>query len=125
MANNENLEKAQGFDVHPENINKKGRPPSIKNQLKEILKKDGKFPISKTLLIKETEDNYIFKIPTEQALAFRLSAMAVGGGKDAFKALKLLLETFDGQAKQPIEVTPVMPITGTEIVDNRLEEDKT
>ena len=34
-------EDGNGFDKHPENINKKGRPLSIRNQIREILAMDG------------------------------------------------------------------------------------
>ena len=47
----------KGFDKHPENINKKGRGISIKNQLKKILLKDGELPIPIRSLRKTTRND--------------------------------------------------------------------
>jgi len=95
----------KGFDKHPENINKKGRGISIKNQLKEILLKDGELPIPITALVKQTETHYIFKLPTQEALALKLVNTAMSKGTNGFNALKLMLETFDGKAKQEIDAS--------------------
>ena len=93
----------KGFDKHPENINKKGRGISIKNQLKEILLKDGELPIPITALVKQTETHYIFKLPTQEALALKLVNTAMSKGTNGFNALKLMLETFDGRATQTVD----------------------
>jgi len=95
----------KGFDKHPENINKKGRGISIKNQLKEILLKDGELPIPITALVRQTETHYIFKLPTQKALALKLVNTAMSKGTNGFNALKLMLETFDGKAKQEIDAS--------------------
>ena len=101
----EEVRGTAGFDKHPENINKKGRPISIKNQLKELLVKDGELPIPKSAFIRETDTHYFFKLPTQQALALKLVNMAMAKGANGFQALKLLLETFDGKAAQTIQAT--------------------
>jgi len=103
MANNENLTGTQGLDINPQNINKKGRPVSIKNQLKEILLKDGELPIPITALVRQTETHYIFKLPTQEALALKLVNTAMSKGSNGFNALKLMLETFDGRATQTVD----------------------
>ena len=93
-----------GFDVNKENINKKGRGISIKNQLKEILLKDGELPIPITALVRQTETHYIFKLPTQEALALKLVNTAMSKGANGFNALKLMLETFDGKAQQTVDM---------------------
>lgn len=98
----ENVRNTAGFDKHPENINKKGRPPSIKKQLEKIMLKDGELPIPKNQMVRETDTHFIFKIPTEEALALKLVNMAMAKGANGFNALKLMLETFDGRATQTI-----------------------
>jgi len=103
MANNENLTGTQGLDINPQNINKKGRPVSIKNQLKKILLKDGELPIPITALVRQTETHYIFKLPTQEALALKLVNTAMSKGTNGFNALKLMLETFDGRATQTVD----------------------
>jgi hypothetical protein len=103
MANNENLTGTQGLDKNPQNINKKGRPVSIKNQLKEILLKDGELPIPINQLVRQTETHYVFKLPTQEALALKLVNTAMSKGSNGFNALKLMLETFDGRATQTVD----------------------
>jgi len=97
----------KGFDKHPENINRKGQPISIKRQLKELLAKDGELPIAKEQFLRMAEKNgkeyYVFKIPTQMAMAIRLTSMAMGKNNNAFQALKLVQEMFDGKSNQPIE----------------------
>jgi len=98
-----------GLDKNPENINRAGRPISIKNELKELLLKEGELPIPASNFIKKTtiknKEYYIFKIPTKNALATRLITMAMSKNSNGFNALKLLLETFDGKATQQVEQT--------------------
>lgn len=102
-----------GFDKNPQNINKKGTSISIKNQLKELMLKDGTLPIPKDFLTNEDEKNYYFKLPTQQMLALKLVTTAMGKGKDAFQALKLMLETFDGKAQNTVNVTTDIPLSVT------------
>jgi len=101
--------KGKGFDANPQNINRKGQPVSIKNQLKEILLKDGELPIPAEQFIKMTEKNgkeyYVFKIPTQNALALKLVSMAMGRNNNAFQAIKLVQEMFDGKSKQNVDIT--------------------
>ena len=116
MPNPKNI-KGKGFDKKPENINRNGRPISIKNQLKELLLNEGELPIPASSLIKEIEKDgikyYIFKIPTQNALAMRLLSIAMSKNTSGFNALKLLLETFDGRAVQEI-LTPDLKIELTD-----------
>lgn len=102
MPNANNL-KGKGFESRPENINKKGRPISIKNELKELMLKNGEICIPLETLIKKTDNYYIFKLPTLQTLALKLVNTAMNENANGFNALKLLLETFDGKAKQSID----------------------
>ena len=104
-----------GLDKHPENINRKGRPVSIKNEIKQVLLKDGEIPIPKSVLVKETAEYYIFKVPTQEALAMKLISMAMSKGNNSFNALKLLMETFDGKATQKIDA--VIDDSRTNIAD--------
>lgn len=102
MANAENI-KGKGFDKYPEHINKKGAGVSIKKQLKELLLKQGELTIPKKDFIKETETAYIFKIATQESLALKMLNIAMSKTSNNLKAIQLILETFDGKAKQEIE----------------------
>lgn len=103
----ENVRNTAGFDKNPQNINKKGQPISIKRQLKELLAKDGELPIPASQLKgKKTVDGieyYIFKLPTQEALALKLITTAMSRGTNGLKALNILLERFDGRPVQTIE----------------------
>ncbi len=119
-----------GFDKNPQNINRKGTPISIKNQLKQLMVKDGTLPIPKDFLKSEDEKNYYFKLPTQEMLALKLVTTAMGKGKDAFQALKLMLETFDGKPTQPVKQSTDLNINNysdltVEELENKLNDIKT
>ena len=108
----------RGFQVHPENINRKGQPLSIKTRLKALMKEGGKIriPVDKVELIKlEDGDVYEIQIPDFDAFVFRyLQLMLSSNDKVAFDALKHYWEQEDGKAKQSVEhsgeiVAPVAP----------------
>jgi len=92
------------FRTNPQNISKSGRGVSIKNQLKEVLLKQGELPIPKDQLVRQTDTHYIFKLPTQEALALKLVNMAMSKNSNGFNALKLMLETFDGKAQQTVDM---------------------
>ena len=114
----------KGFDVNKTNINTSGRSPSIKGQIKKLLLKDGEARIRKCNLIRETKEFYIFKIPTQKALAANLLDMAMGDGANGFQALKLILETFDGRAKQEIGADTNPPAIIFQNVSKQFDFDK-
>ncbi len=95
----------EGFSKNPQNINKNGAPVSIRREVKEILLANGEISIPKKDLVSETTDSYIFKVPTQEVLASKLISIAIGKGAKSFDAIKLLLETFDGKAKQHHDIT--------------------
>lgn len=108
----------RGFQVHPENINRKGQPLSIKTRLKALMKEGGKIriPVDKVKLIElEDGDVYEIQIPDFDAFVFRyLQLMLSSNDKVAFDALKHYWEQDDGKAKQSVEhsgeiVAPVAP----------------
>ena len=103
-----------GFTQNPQNINKKGRNPSIKNQLKELLHADGKFRIpKKDILSIEEEGSVIVKVPKEMQVALRLSQLATGGATSTtIRAIQMIMEQFDGKPKQSIgfEINEIKPI---------------
>lgn len=82
----------RGFQVHPENINRKGQPLSIKTRLKALMKEGGKIriPVDEVELIElEDGDVYEIQIPDFDAFVFRyLQLMLSSNDKVAFDALK-------------------------------------
>jgi len=93
---------------------KTGRKPSIKNQLKELMLKNGELIIPKDQVIK-VEDNgdVVIKTPTEMQLALKLKQMAMNGrGSITLKAIQLIMEQIDGKPRQDIglDIENVIPI---------------
>lgn len=108
----------RGFQVHPENINRKGQPLSIKTRLKALMKEGGKIriPVDEVELIElEDGDVYEIQIPDFDAFVYRyIQLMLSSNDKVAFDALKHYWEQDDGKAKQSVEhsgeiVAPVAP----------------
>ena len=108
----------RGFQVHPENINRKGQPLSIKTRLKALMKEGGKIriPVDEVKLIElEDGDVYEIQIPDFDAFVYRyIQLMLSSNDKVAFDALKHYWEQDDGKAKQSVEhsgeiVAPVAP----------------
>lgn len=95
------------FDKRPENINKEGRPVSIKNQLKDILQSEGNITIPSNQVIKINEDGSIeIKVPTQMQMAMKLSSWAMSKkGNDSLKALQMIMEQIDGKPKQEVDAT--------------------
>jgi len=81
MANNENLKKARGFDVNPQNINRKGAPKT--KLLKDVLTAE-----------LQTESNGIDKLT---AIINKLTTMAVKGDMNAIKEV---LDRYAGKSVQ-------------------------
>lgn len=101
MPNPENI-REHTFDKHPEYINKKGRPISIKKQIRELLQKDGEIAIPKKALKRETPEAFIFKVPTQQAIALKYITAAMGKSNVSFRVIEKLIEIFDGKSVQPV-----------------------
>lgn len=96
---NANLKRGDGFDTHPERINRKGRPrklPALDSLLADVLgeEKDG--------------------MTAAEAILKKLRQMAVGGN---LRAAEILLDRSYGKVKQhheltgadggPLQVTPI------------------
>ena len=96
---------SSGLDKNPENINRNGRPVSIKAQLKDILESEGNLTIqaNQVVQIKDNGD-VIIKVPTQMQMAMKLSSWAMSKkGNDSLKALQMIMEQIDGKPTQPIE----------------------
>ena len=100
-------DNTNGFQKNPENINRNGRPVSIKAQLKDILESEGNLTIqaNQVVQIKDNGD-VVIKVPTQMQMAMKLSSWAMSKkGNDSLKALQMIMEQIDGKPTQPIEQT--------------------
>lgn len=93
------------FDKMPENINREGRPVSIRNQLKDLLEAEGNVTMPANQVVKVNEDgSVVLKLPTQMQLAMKLSSWAMSKrGNDSLKAIQMIMEQIDG--KPPQEIT--------------------
>ncbi len=111
MSNYKNI-KNKGFDKNPQNINRKGRPLSIKQDLKTILEIDGKFTIDAKNIVSINDDGSVtIKIPTSESLALKLLQLATNGkNSNTLKAIQMIMEQIDGKPKQSIDIQETRPI---------------
>jgi len=86
MEKNDNLKKGKGFDVNPQNINRKGAPKT--KMLKDVLTTE-----------LQTESNGVDKLT---AIINKLTTMAVKGD---LNAIKEVLDRYAGKSRQEVDVT--------------------
>lgn len=105
LDNFKGKQNSNGFAKNSQNINYKGPPISIKNQLKEILKANGKLTIkAKDVVRTEKNGDVIIKVCTEMKIALRLTEIAMGkADSTTIKAIQIILDRFDGMPRQTIE----------------------
>lgn len=113
----------QGFDKHPKNINKLGKPISIKNEIKEILTSKGSIIIPKDDIIETLEDGSIkVNMPTVNAIALKLTQWAMSKkGNDSIKAIQMIWEHIEGKPMQRTE-QKINLNTGLKISVDNIEE---
>ena len=106
--------KNKGFNYRPENINKKGRPSSLKNELRNLLKADGEIEIKAKNVIRINENgNVRVKIPTSESLVLRLLQIASSGkNTNTLKAIQLIFDRLDGRPRQTMdfEMAEIRPL---------------
>lgn len=94
------------FDKMPQNINREGRPVSIRTQLKDLLEAEGHVTMPANQVIKINEDgSVILKLPTQMQLAMKLQSWAMSKrGNDSLKAIQMIMEQIDGKPTQEIKL---------------------
>ncbi|MDA8692491.1 hypothetical protein N9L92_00400 [Saprospiraceae bacterium] len=94
--------RTNGLDKNPSNINKNGRQPSIKNQLKELAASDGfiEYPIEDVEIL---DDKVRIRIPHQNAIAQKLWTWAMSKkGNESIKAIQIIMNQIDGKPTQSI-----------------------
>lgn len=101
-----------GLDKNPNNINREGRPVSIRNQLKRLLEQDGKVTVPSSQVDKINDDGSVtLVLPTQDQLAMKLISWALSKkGVDSIKAIQMVMEQIDGKPKQELDVNTKEPI---------------
>ncbi len=104
-----------GFAQNPENINTKGRPVSIRTDLKTILEGNGEMTIEAKNVSKIHEDGSVtVKLPQTESIVLRLLEWTNSDkGNESLKAIGMIMETIDGKPEQKTELAiNFEPITG-------------
>lgn len=95
-------DNTNGFQVNPQNINKNGRPPSIRKQIRELLKQTGviRIPIEQ-IATKHKDGSVTIKVPNDLKIAMKLEQWAMSGKERAsLGAIKIMVEQTDGAPEQ-------------------------
>lgn len=95
-------DNTNGFDKNPQNINRNGRPPSIRKQIKELLKKSGEIKIPKEQVVTKHQDGSVtINVPNDLKIAMKLEQWAMSGKERAsLNAIKIMVEQTDGAPVQ-------------------------
>lgn len=110
-----NKRNTNGFDKNPENINREGRPLSVKSDLKRLLTNEGELRI-KADNVKRIHKNgdVTIHLAKSETLAVKLMEWALcAKGSESLKAIKMIIEQTEGKPNQKTEVSlHLEPITG-------------
>ena len=113
-----------GFQANPQNINKKGPPISIRNQIREILAMDGKMHIKHEHVISQNDDGSVDIImPKKDMVAMKVMQLAMtGSGSTTIRALQLIIEHLEGKPHQSTSVDLGQPIVQAVLTDEQFEQ---
>jgi hypothetical protein len=97
-------ENTNGLDKNKHNVNREGRPASIRNQIKDLLENEGKLTIPPSQIVSINEDGSVtVKVPTQTQIALKLQGWAMSKkGNDSLKAIQMIMEQVDGKPLQEI-----------------------
>jgi len=108
-----NLEKGGGFDVHPENINRKGRPPKLTKDVLNTLQENGVDRVDSTQ-IRQTIETLLNCTKREletyskakgQPFVVNILAQHLLNAKDDTTFFNSLLDRAQGKATERKEIT--------------------
>ena len=103
-------DNTNGFQKNPQNINRNGAPPSIRNQIKEILAADGSMKIKWEDVITIQNNDFVeIKLLNKEMSAIKLFQWAMSSNPAAsIRALQTIIEQTDGKATQSLELHQTM-----------------
>jgi len=105
LKNFKGKENTNGLDKNKQNVNREGRPVSIRNQIKDLLENEGNLTIPSSQIIKTNEDgSVVVKVPTQTQIALKLQGWAMSKkGNNSLKAIQMIMEQIDGKPLQEIQ----------------------
>ncbi|NIA28724.1 MAG: hypothetical protein GWP06_02275, partial [Actinobacteria bacterium] len=97
-------------------------------RLKELLAKNGEFALPEKLLlrteVREDITYYIFKIPTETALATKVLTLAMKSNVTGLRAFQMIMEQIDGKPHQSIALENTIKSPYESMTDEQLEAER-
>lgn len=82
----------------------KGRGPSLRNELRKLLDKQGKITFDQKDIVKTYEDGSVeIKVPEREALMLRLVQIAKGRTSNNIRAIQMIMEHLEGKPTQLFE----------------------
>ena len=117
-------EDGAGFDKHPENINKKGRPLSIRNQIREILASDGRMTIKPEHVLEIHEDGSVdILMPKKDMIAMKLLQWAMSNKETAsVRSIQIIMDHLEGRPAQSLNISTDEPINQVQLSDEQFEQ---
>ena len=108
-----------GLNKNKDNINREGRPVSIRGQIKGLLENDGNLTIPTSQIIKTNEDgSVVVKVPTQTQIALKLQGWAMSKkGNDSLKAIQMIMEQIDGKPLQEVHQETTFKSLDINIID--------
>lgn len=110
---------SNGLDRNPENINRDGRPPSIRTELRNVLEANGKMTIKAKDVYKIHKNGDVtIHVGKTESIVIKLMEWAMSKkGNESLKAIKMIMEQIDGKPNQTTEIgiKKLEPIIGMTI----------
>lgn len=103
---NPNFDPSIGKKTQFQKGNKKGkgRGPSLKNELRKLLDKQGKITFDAKDIVKTYEDGTVeIRVPEREALMLRLVQIAKGRTSNNIRAIQMIMEHLEGKPTQLFE----------------------
>lgn len=120
----EAADRTGGFDKNPQNINKKGRPISIRNQIREILAMDGTMKIKAEHVQKINEDGSVeILMPKKDMVAMKLMQWAMSNKETAsVRSIQIIMDHLEGRPAQSLNIKTDEPINQVQLSDKQFED---
>lgn len=114
-------DRTEGLEKHPENINKKGAPVSIRKQIREILNMDGTMKIKKEHVVAINEDGSIEIImPKKDMVAMKLIQWAMSNKETAsVRSIQIIMDHLEGRPAQSLNISTDEPINQVLLSDKQ------
>ena len=104
--------------------NPKGRPLSIRNQIRDILAMDGRMKIKPEHVIKIHEDGSVdITMPKRDMVAMKLLQWAMSNKETAsVRSIQIIMDHLEGRPAQSLNISTDEPINQVQLSDEQFKE---